>query len=369
MRESLAGKRVLIVRLSSLGDLILVLPTFKALRDRYPDAYIAWLVQDSLKELLEGTEGLDEIIPVRLLSVTDKYASPGRWFQGFRGLVQGLLETAKIFRQRGFEVVLEFQGLMKSALFAFLNRKASRYGFRNARELSPLLLNRPLFIRDKGRHAVDNYLQFAAHFGCPTAEVSFPLHIPKEAQDRMDRLLASHGLKEGEPLIFICATARWQSKFWHQEGFARVADELSAASEYIHIAIYSYSPQDENPNIHATLRSKSKNREVLIAADLSQFFQDSNQNMRDALSELQDDTPAEVRLCSGHGGDSSHAVLHDKFSVIDGHTVVLGSYNYTYYATVWHDENILVVNDSAVAEQYDGAFQEIWSRCTPLSEY
>jgi len=226
MRESLAGKRVLIVRLSSLGDLILVLPTFKALRDRYPDAYIAWLVQDSLKELLEGTEGLDEIIPVRLLSVTDKYASPGRWFQGLRGLVQGLLETAKIFRQRGFEVVLEFQGLMKSALFAFLNRKASRYGFRNARELSPLLLNRPLFIRDKGRHAVDNYLQFAAHFGCPTAEVSFPLHIPKEAQDRMDRFLASHGLKEGEPLIFICATARWQSKFWHQEGFARVADEL-----------------------------------------------------------------------------------------------------------------------------------------------
>lgn len=226
MRESLSGKKVLIVRLSSLGDLILVLPTFKALRDRYPDAYIAWLVQDSLKELLEGTEGLDEIIPVRLLSMTDKYASPRRWFQGFRELLRGLLETAKVFRQRGFEVVLEFQGLMKSALFAFLNRRASRYGFRNARELSPLLLNRPIFIRDKGRHAVDNYLQFAAYFGCRTTEVSFPLYIPEEAQDRMDRLLASHGFKDGEPLIFICATARWQSKFWHQDGFARVADEL-----------------------------------------------------------------------------------------------------------------------------------------------
>jgi len=225
MRD-LRGKKVLFVRLSSLGDLILVLPTFQAIRERYPDAYIAWLVQDSLREVIEGTPGLDEVIPVKLISVTDKYADWRRVLQGGISLLRALFHARRLFRERGFDVVLDFQGLWKSGLFVFLNRRAERYGFKNSRELSHLFLTHPIFIRDRSRHAIKNYLEFARHFGCEIDRVSFPLHVPPEAQRRVDVLLRQKGIGPMDPLAFICATARWQTKFWDQEGFAQVADGL-----------------------------------------------------------------------------------------------------------------------------------------------
>lgn len=224
--RDLKDKRVLFVRLSSLGDLILTLPTLKTIKDRYPSAYIAWLVQDSLKDVLSGNPYLDEIIPVDLLSVTDKYATPTTVLRGGIRFFRNLKRAYHIFKERRFDVVLEFQALFKSGVFASLNRGAERYGFRNARELSHLFLNRPIFVRDKSRHAVENYLQFARYFGCPTDKIEFPISISPEDEDYIDRLLTQEGIRTGDFTIFLSATARWHSKFWEQECFARVGDEL-----------------------------------------------------------------------------------------------------------------------------------------------
>jgi len=224
--KDLNGKKVLFIRLSSLGDLILTLPTLKAIKERYPHAYIAWLVQGSLQDVLRGNPYLDEIISVDLLSVTDKYATPKTWFRGGIRFFRNLGKAYCVFQQKGFDVVLEFQALFKSGIFAFLNRGAQRYGFKNAKELSHLFLNRPIFVRDKSRHAVENYLQFARYFGCCAEEVGFPIYIPPEDEAYIDRLLLQEGVRPGDFAIFVSATARWRSKFWEKEAFARLADEL-----------------------------------------------------------------------------------------------------------------------------------------------
>jgi heptosyltransferase-1 len=224
--RDLNDAKILFIRLSSLGDLILTLPTLKALKDQYPGAHISWLVQDALKDVLTGNPYLDEIIPVDLLSVTDKYATPRIWLQGGVRLLRNLQKAARIFHEKRFDVVLEFQALFKSGVFAALNSKAERYGFKNARELSHLFLNRPLFVRDKSRHAVENYLQFARYFGCSEKKVEFPLFIPAEDERYIEDLLRQKGIKRGDFTVFVSATARWQSKFWDQESFARLCDEL-----------------------------------------------------------------------------------------------------------------------------------------------
>jgi heptosyltransferase-1 len=224
--RDLNDAKILFIRLSSLGDLILTLPTLKALKDQYPGAHISWLVQDALKDVLTGNPYLDEIIPVDLLSVTDKYATPRIWLQGGVRLFRNLQKAARIFHEKRFDVVLEFQALFKSGVFAALNSKAERYGFKNARELSHLFLNRPLFVRDKSRHAVENYLQFARYFGCSEKKVEFPLFIPAEDERYIEDLLRQKGIKRGDFTVFVSATARWQSKFWDQESFARLCDEL-----------------------------------------------------------------------------------------------------------------------------------------------
>jgi heptosyltransferase-1 len=224
--RDLNGAKILFIRLSSLGDLILTLPTLKAIKEKYPRAHVTWLVQDALQDVLSGNPYLDEIIPVDLLSVTDKYATPQTWLRGGSRLFRNLGKAYRIFRKRKFDVVLEFQALFKSGIFASLNRGAERYGFKNARELSHLFLNHPIFVRDKSRHAVENYLQFARHFGCPTEEVEFPIYIPPEDERYIEQLLLQEGIKPGDFTIFVSATARWRSKFWDQQAFARLCDEL-----------------------------------------------------------------------------------------------------------------------------------------------
>jgi heptosyltransferase-1 len=223
-RRDLNDAKILFIRLSSLGDLILTLPTLKAIKDRYPQAHIAWLVQDSLQDVLAGNPYLDEILPVDLLSVTDKYANHKTWLQGGGRFFRSLGKAYRMFRNRKFDVVLEFQALFKSGIFASLNRGAERYGFKNAREMSRLFLNHPIFVRDKSRHAVENYLQFARHFGCSTEDVGFPIHIPPEDEQYIEQILLQEGIKPGDFTVFVSATARWQSKFWEQEAFACLCD-------------------------------------------------------------------------------------------------------------------------------------------------
>jgi len=225
-RNDLNGKKILFIRLSSLGDVILTLPTLKAIKDRYPQTHIAWLVQEAFKDVLTGNPYLDEIIPVDLLSVTDKFAAPTTWLRGGTRLFRNLTKSFRIFRERKFDVVLEFQALFKSGIFAALNRGAERYGFKNARELSHLFLNRPIFVRDKSRHAVENYLQFARYFDCPTDAVEFPIFIPPEDDHYIEGILRQEGIKPGDLTVFVSATARWRSKFWEQGAFARLGDEL-----------------------------------------------------------------------------------------------------------------------------------------------
>jgi len=215
--------RLALIRLSSLGDLVLVLPAFWALRKALPEANIAWLVREDLKEVLEGTPGLDEIIPVRLPSFTDRYASLPKLLKGFTLWSKAIREIGFSYFRK-FDLVIDFQGLFKSAFFAFFLGK-ERYGFRNGRELSFLFLNRPIFTRDKTRHAVDNYLKIAAYFGgIPTAE--FPLFIPQEARSFCKAFFRENGVKEGDFLVFLSPTARWETKLWSQEGFAKVGDRI-----------------------------------------------------------------------------------------------------------------------------------------------
>lgn len=224
--RDLNDAQILFIRLSSLGDIILTLPTLKAIKDRYPRAHVTWLVQDAFQDVLSGNPYLDEILPVDLLSVTDKYATPQTWLRGGSRLFHNLGKAYRIFRKRKFDVVLEFQGLFKSGIFASLNRGAERYGFKNARELSHLFLNHPIFVRDKSRHAVENYLQFARYFGCSTEEVEFPIYIPPEDDRYIEQLLLQEGIRPGDFTVFVSATARWRSKFWDQGAFARLCDEL-----------------------------------------------------------------------------------------------------------------------------------------------
>lgn len=205
--------KVLIIKLSSIGDVVHTLPALESLRkglDRKgAKARIDWLVEEAASGVLKGHPMIDNLIIVK------------------RGWLKHYGEnrkTAERLAKEGYDLVIDFQGLLKSGVWVRLTRGKRRLGFSNARELSHIFLNEKLPPYDAEKHAVDRYLELARHAGGSRGKVSFPMDIAKEKKSVAAKLAGS-GLKGG---FFVMVTrARWDTKMWSDGKFAELASKLT----------------------------------------------------------------------------------------------------------------------------------------------
>src|SRR5690348_11735486 len=200
--------RILIIKPSSLGDIVHALPTLQALRTGYRHAHIAWLVKRQWAALLARADGLDRVWAV----------GPG--VGGWLSMVPGL-------RAERFDLVVDLQGLLRSGAMAWLTGCRRRVGFANAREGSPLLYTDRVPVPTTEMHAVDRYLLAAAAVGAPwEGEPHFGLHPLPEDGREIDTRLDEHGVRRGVPWVGFVVSARWPTKRWPVESFAGVAEAL-----------------------------------------------------------------------------------------------------------------------------------------------
>jgi heptosyltransferase-1 len=203
-------QRILIIKPSSLGDVVHALPTLAMLRSRFPSAHIAWLVKEQWSGLLERAEGLDKIWPIQ----------PG---------LKGWLAIIPQLRAERFDIVVDLQGLLRSGVVGWLTGAARRIGFANAREGSVWLYSEKVPVALPDMHAVDRYLLVAARLGAPSAgqpSPAFRLRRLPEDHKAVADVLARHGLSEKTRWIAINPFARWPTKRWPLESFAGVADRI-----------------------------------------------------------------------------------------------------------------------------------------------
>jgi lipopolysaccharide heptosyltransferase II len=212
--------RLLIIRMSSLGDVVHALPVATALRRRLPQAHLAWLVRDSARDLLEGHPDLDEVI---VLGAGE--ARPGvSVFPSRSALVREL-------RRRRFDVTLDLQGLLATSALAFLSGAPQRVGYRNCQEGAFIFNNRPLIPDRRDVHAVQGYLGFARWLGADPDPVTFRLpDFGAEEATVAQALQDAGGSLEARPLALVPG-AKWLSKRWPAEHFARLARLLADAGE------------------------------------------------------------------------------------------------------------------------------------------
>lgn len=144
------SRRLLVLRLSALGDVIHTIPAVALLRDALPDTRIQWVVEAPYRELVEIVADV-EAIPVRM-----------------KAWSRTLLASRRDIRQatrsmRGADIAVDFQGLIKSAALAGLSRAPQRYGFdANAiREKAALLFLNERVAVDTSRHVIEQNLQLA----------------------------------------------------------------------------------------------------------------------------------------------------------------------------------------------------------------
>ncbi|MEW6544043.1 MAG: glycosyltransferase family 9 protein [Nitrospirota bacterium] len=201
-------RRVLIIKPSSLGDVVHALPTLAALRDRFPKAHIAWLVKRQWADLLERADGLDEVWPVE-------------------PTVGGWLAQLPRLRSARFDLVVDLQGLLRSGALAWLSGCPVRLGFATAREASPMFYTHKVSVPSPQIHAVDRYLLAATALGATVrGRPEFRLRPSTADREDVTRLLTVHGLKEGTRWIAVNVSARWPTKVWPPERFAALADGL-----------------------------------------------------------------------------------------------------------------------------------------------
>lgn len=201
-------KKILIIKPSSLGDIVHALPAVAALRARYPQAHIAWLVKRQWAGIVERAEGVDQVWPVE-------------------GGIAGWLSQVSALRAAAFDLVVDLQGLFRSAAMARLTGCSTRVGFANGREGSPLLYTTRVLVPALDMHAVDRYLLVAEALGAPVRPVPpVRFRIRAEDEEAVNRLLSPHGLVPGGGWIAMNVSARWPTKRWPLERFAVVADGL-----------------------------------------------------------------------------------------------------------------------------------------------
>lgn len=152
-----ATERILLVRLSAIGDIVHTMPAAVAIKRARPDWTLHWAVQANLAGVLSGFEYADRVIQVpRRPSLGD------------------LLRLRRDFRNEGYTVALDMQGLFKSARLVFLSGAVRRLGYFFQRELSRLFSN-PVVPPAGRKHVVEHYLAVAEALVGKTGEVDFGL--------------------------------------------------------------------------------------------------------------------------------------------------------------------------------------------------
>ncbi len=210
--------RILIVRLSAIGDIVMASPLIKAARRRYPNAHIAWLVQPEVADLLRANPDLDELIEWprdrwRQLWQQRQWRRLWREIGRFKAELWG----------REFDVTVDAQGLLKSGVLTWLSGARERIGL-GSKEGSGLLMTRVVPKPDVDSRIGSEYLHVARELGWETEPFEMEVVLTPEDDAFVRGFLEREGLTNGY-VVLAPFTTRPQ-KHWTKTGWAELAARL-----------------------------------------------------------------------------------------------------------------------------------------------
>ena len=216
--------RVLIVKTSSLGDVIHTLPALNAIRNHFPDAHITWLVEAAAADLVVGHRALDRVIVSGRKRWMDQLRTRARW--------QAMAEMRSFWRElrdTRYDIVIDFQSLLKSGMLVWLARGRRKIGFGKGmqhQECSYLFLNERVPPVDMEVHALSRGLMLLEAIGIHVREAVYHVPVSDDDRYRIKALLKGNGIDGRRQLVAINPVALWETKLWRNNRFARVADRL-----------------------------------------------------------------------------------------------------------------------------------------------
>jgi heptosyltransferase-1 len=201
--------RILIVKPSSLGDVVHALPVLRLLRLAHPDARIDWWLSPGLFPLLAGDPDLDDLVPFHK-------RGPWQWLQALRRV-----------RATRYDLVVDLQGLARSGAMSWLADGSRSIGLDLNREGARGFYDETVSRPSPDAHAVDWYLAVAQRLGLDTRREFAWLPVGKTTDN-----------PPVEPHIALVPGARWQNKRWPTAHFRSLTEQLLSRQADLKFAIY-----------------------------------------------------------------------------------------------------------------------------------
>ena len=210
-------KSILLVRLSARGDVVFATPLVRALKERFPDARVSWLVEPHTMDLVAHHPALDAVIVWPRREWRDLLIR-GRWLE----LSRRILAFRRQLRGAKFDVALDLQGLLKSAVIAWASGAKTRIGV-GSREMSHLFMSCVFSDHDLSRVS-SQYLELAEFLGLPTAQFHMEVALSDDERAFAARAMEEHALEDGFAALIPFTT--WPQKHWFEERWAELAERL-----------------------------------------------------------------------------------------------------------------------------------------------
>ena len=265
---------ILIVKLSAIGDVVHTLPSLASLRKLYPHAHITWVIEEAASDLIKGHPDLDRVI------ISRRKRWIGEIKKGRINVFKEVGQFIKELRSRRYDLVIDFHGLLKSAVIVFLSSGKRKLGYDSMQEMSGLFLTEKI-AEDMDKHAVGRYLDLVHYLGrkdsvpngntgrqcvndaqaCVGAP-AFLIPVTEEDGKKVARLLKSKGVGESG-FVAVSPVALWETKLWEEQSFARLCDLI-----YLKYGLPVVFTGVEKESI-ARIRAQMKTPAVSLAGETS----------------------------------------------------------------------------------------------------
>ncbi|MFL5240518.1 MAG: glycosyltransferase family 9 protein [Gemmataceae bacterium] len=217
------ARRIALIKPSALGDILHSLPVLTALRRRYPQAQITWIINRAYQPLLDGHPHLDASLAF------DRGALRHGWWRGMKTYASFVQQL----RRRQFDLVVDLQGLMRTGLMSVATGARRRVGLSSAREGARWTYSDVLAVDDfHAMHAVDRYWLVANALGVGGDPKEFQLAINPGMVSWAERELQGCP----RPWIMLAVGSRWVTKRWLPQHFGLLVRQ--AQEEYGGTAVF-----------------------------------------------------------------------------------------------------------------------------------
>ena len=203
--------KVLILKPSSLGDVVQALPLLRLIKKRVPKAEVSWWISSDLVSLFDGDPDLTRVIPFSRRA----WGSPRHWGE--------VVRTVRDVRRERYDWVLDLQGLARSAAFTWFANGGVSVGLDDRREGASLVYDVAVSRPSPESHAVEWYLEALDAMGVPRSWDFDWLPARTELADEVQARLNG----AGGPLVTLCPGARWTTKRWPIERFDTLMSGIS----------------------------------------------------------------------------------------------------------------------------------------------